>query len=604
MVASAWSDFWELLSEQPVIAEGLLAVVLLVVVLVLFRSIRKTAAELERRKALGEYVQGLDEFLRGDHKEAIATLEKVLERDPENIEARIALGDCYRIIGDAPEAKKHHHHVHKVFGHDLARNFVSLGLDELALRNYDRAVEAFESARNLAPQDRDALAGLARAFAEGGQPVAAAQFLRELYPEGPVEGMGRAERRVAANRFCDAGAEALAEGNLDGAIRFFTEALGFSKENVRARTGLVRAAQALGDEQRAREIVEEHIGALNDLATRDDILFEPAPERVMVATEQPVDTSEALESTTSLPARLEDVSGLAAAVESRTARYACSRCGALQRTYGEICPACSAVGTLSGLESLADVYTRPMADFRETMDELDGSPAFLQALAHKASLGDEEAGRKLIERGIAALPEVFAALPLLEARRALAVTLAELGEAAVPEVRRFHFERAAALRPQAYDDFAAAFYLAAAGDAAAPYLATLHGGRDRAVAGVMADPRVPDSVREAALGLLTSWGEQALFAAVEAAALSGDPAALGYTAKLVKDGDDVARLEKRYLQATLLGRLFGKARGVRPRSGLRQASEALGRAAGREKDPALRAHYTAARERADQGGAA
>ncbi|MGH7162765.1 MAG: tetratricopeptide repeat protein, partial [Planctomycetota bacterium] len=211
MIATAWwADLRDLLRE-PLILEGLVAILLFVAALLVFRRIRRIAEELERRKALAEYVRGLDEFLREDYRAAIATLEQVLQRDPENVEARIALGDCCREVGDPAEAKKHHHHVHKVFGHELGRNFLSLGRDELALRNYDRSVEAFQRALDLSPHETEALAGLARAFAEGGNPVAAAETLRRVYPGGPLAEMGKAERREAARRFGDAGAAALEE---------------------------------------------------------------------------------------------------------------------------------------------------------------------------------------------------------------------------------------------------------------------------------------------------------------------------------------------------------------------------------------------------------
>jgi len=127
----SWDDAIRLLRE-PWFLKTLAAAVLFFGVLLFTRRLRRVAAELERRKALADYVRGLDEFLRGDFRAAIDTLERVLERDPENVEARIALGDCYRETGDAAEAKKHHHHVHRVFGNELARNFLSLGKDELA----------------------------------------------------------------------------------------------------------------------------------------------------------------------------------------------------------------------------------------------------------------------------------------------------------------------------------------------------------------------------------------------------------------------------------------------------------------------------------------
>ncbi|MHC4165142.1 MAG: hypothetical protein ACYSUM_23765, partial [Planctomycetota bacterium] len=65
-MASAWTDFVDLIREQPLVLEGILAILLFVAVLLVFRRLRLIGEELERRKALGEYVRGLDEFLRGE----------------------------------------------------------------------------------------------------------------------------------------------------------------------------------------------------------------------------------------------------------------------------------------------------------------------------------------------------------------------------------------------------------------------------------------------------------------------------------------------------------------------------------------------------------
>ena len=78
-------------------------------------------------------------------------------------------------------------------------------------------------------------------------------------------------------------------------------------------------------------------------------------------------------------------------------------------------------------------------------------------------------------------------------------------------------------------------------------------------------------------------------------------------ATLICDSEGVAELERRYLQAKLLGKLFGARQGRRRAAAdilaatrLPEAAAALGRAAAREKDDALRSHYAAAKSRAEQ----
>jgi hypothetical protein len=81
------------------------------------------------------------------------------------------------------------------------------------------------------------------------------------------------------------------------------------------------------------------------------------------------------------------------------------------------------------------------------------------------------------------------------------------------------------------------------------------------------------------------------------------------TAALVRDvgAEAVELLDRRYLEGSLLRRLLGGQSGARRRAvadvlarcGVPAAAGALGRAAAREKDAALRAHYVKAKERAE-----
>jgi tetratricopeptide (TPR) repeat protein len=618
-ILAAFLDDVKDILGTPLAIEGILAVVLFVGVVLAFRRLRAVAEELERRKSLGDYVRGLDEFLRGDFRQAIATLEAVLASDPENVEARIALGDCYREVGDAAEAKKHHHHVHKVFGHDLARNFVSLGLDEIQLKSHERAVEAFDQALRLSPRDPTALAGMARAYAEAGDAAEAAACLRRLHPGGPSQDLGAKERREASKRFAEAGQAAFEGGDADGAVRFFTEALAFEPRSVRARTGLVRAAHGLGDPDRARRLVEEHVAELKRLSADEEVLFEPAAPRRAApyhaeAASPDGDGAKAGRAeppappASLLPARIEEVGAVVAQVERKTARYACAQCGALHLDYAERCPACGAVGRVEALPEVGSLYLMPIANFHEAVDEVEESAAFVQALARKAAAGDETATKRLLDRGAPALYDVFAALPGIAERRFLGARLAALGPPAALEVRQCHAARGGAAGGTArpHDEFTAAFYLALPAEDAEVFLRTLGEAHDSAVAGVLADPRVPDAVRAAAAARLRGRGG-ALVPLVEAVAASGDGA--DRAAAIVRDlgPEAVDAIERRFLTGSLLTRILGGQRGSRRRAvadilagtGLAAAAELLARAAAREKDPALRAHYLAAKERAE-----
>jgi len=621
----SWLEFVRLVRAEPLVLEAITVVVLFALALWLFRKVRKAAAELERRKALSEYVRGLDEFLRGNHNEARGILEHVLERDPENVEARIALGDCYRETGDPAEAKKHHHHVHRVFGNELARNFVSLGRDELALQNPEQAVEAFRQARKLAPHSPEPLEGLARAYGAAGDPVEAARMLRLRWPDGPTGDLPPRRRRDAAASFTDAGFALLADGDAEGSMRMFTEALAFQAEHVRARMGILRAAHALGDEERAREIVRDHVDELRRLADDEELLFEPpsagratvavARGATREATSEAPETAEGVESATRagagsspfLPAPAEEVRGLVQAVERRTARYRCESCGALARTWSETCARCGLIGTLEAIEELAELYTLPLAGFEQKIDEVEESPAFVQRLAQQAALGDEEAMQRLIQRGPAALYDVFVILPRLEGRVGLGARLAAIGPAAAREVQRCQAARAAI----ADAEFAAAFYCALGQDDARAFVPSLGTQSDAALAAVLADPRSGEATRDVAAALLGERGPGALPALVDALAQRSDAAAVQRAAGLLREwgGAGIESIERRYFQTSVLRRLLG-ARGARRRavadllaaSGMPAGIDLLERVASAEKDRALRAHYSAALDRARREG--
>ncbi|HEX5138808.1 MAG TPA: tetratricopeptide repeat protein, partial [Planctomycetota bacterium] len=464
-------------------------------------------------------------------------------------------------------------------------------------------------------------AGMARAYAEAGHAAEAAACLRRLHPEGPTKEMGARERRDASKRFAEAGQAAFEEGDAEGAVRFFTEALAFEPRSVRARTGLVRAAHGLGDPDRARRLVEEHVAELKRLASDEQVLFEPAAPRPATARLLPAPAGDATPEAggdakaeaakadgSFLPARIEEVGAVVAQVETKTARYTCTQCGALHLDYAERCPACGAVGRIEALPEVGSLYLMPIANFHEAVDEVEESAAFVQALARRAAAGDEAAMKRLLARGAAALYDVFAALPGIPERRALGARLAELGPQAALEVRQCHAARGGGAGGTArpHDEFTAAFYLALPPGDGEVFLRTLGEVHDGAIAGVLADPKVPAAVRDAAQGRLRGRGG-ALVPVAEAVAASGDGAARA--AALVRElgPEAVETLERRFLTGSLLTRILGGQRGSRRRAvadilagtGLPVAAEVLARAAAREKDPALRAHYLAAKERAE-----
>ncbi len=623
MIFAFWNDITTAMRD-PLVLQATLSVAVFIVLLVLFRRIQRAGAELERRKLLKDYVRGLDEYLRGDHNEAIETLHRVLEEDPANIEARIAIGDCYRESGDPAEAKKHHHEVAHVFQSEMPRNYLSLGLDDLALGHHEQAVESFEKASQEEAQRADALAGMAQAYVAAGYPVEAAEALRRLYPEGPAESLNARGRRDAAQRFAEAGRTQLDKDQVEDAVLFFTEALAFDPRNLRARTGIVRAAQQLGDPERAKDLVEKHLASLRDLAADESVLFEPGAAPVPAggadavesrATSATVllaagdDGADGADATSYLPSVAADVGGVVAAVERKTARYECAECGALLRDYDDHCPACGTLGRIQSMESMRAAYTAPIRDFKGAVDEVEENAAYVQSLAVRVSDGDDAAMQKLQAIGPSSIYEVFAVIGSVANPRLFGERVSALGEVALPELRRCHAERSGSmLGPgRAADDFLASFALAFDQD---PQLLGQAG--DRALAAVLADSALKPDIRDRAQTRLQTRGIGALAALVDALTAQNDPGALQRGAVVLAQwgpGTGI-EIEKSYLESSLFGRLLKDRSGERRRlcadllaaSGLPEAVDVLDRAVAREKDAGLRSYYLRAKERAGAAG--
>ena len=252
----------------------------------------------------------------------------------------------------------------------------------------------------------------------------------------------------------------------------------------------------------------------------------------------------------------------------------------------------------------------PLRDHAGAADEIEENTSFVQALARKASVGDEAALERLLGMGTKALYDVFAALPALEARRYLGSRLAALGPVAGREVRACHMASATNGKgARHHDEFTAGFFLALGEDGTAG-LTVLGSGRNAAIAAAMADPRLAEPIRDWAQRLLQEQGMNALVPMVDALAAYPDDDGVRRAAEIALALGDgaIETLERRYLSARLLGRLLGTG-GTRrrvvadilARTGLPAAVDALGRAAAREKDAALRVHYATAKARAEQG---
>ena len=130
---------------DPVVIECIVVVCLTIVGVVFARRLQRIAKRLDSITALSDFIAGLNDYFRGDYDRARSNLELAVAADPQNVEARIVLGDCHRELGDLAEAHKHHTHVRTTFGVDEVENLRSLALDHELRGDHASATSASSS---------------------------------------------------------------------------------------------------------------------------------------------------------------------------------------------------------------------------------------------------------------------------------------------------------------------------------------------------------------------------------------------------------------------------------------------------------------------------
>ncbi|MHC4471279.1 MAG: tetratricopeptide repeat protein [Planctomycetota bacterium] len=426
----------------------------------------------------------MDLYFKGEFEEAKAALEKVLERDPENSEARILLGDACRELGDLSEAHKHHYQVAEVFGQDLPRNRLSLGKDLLAMGRSEEAVPHLAKAAEADPDDRVAAELLLSALLEAGHLRKAVSLAKRLSEGLDGEEAERARRRHATV-LALAGRESVEQGDVREGGQLLRSALKLNPSLVAPRLEIVRAAYLHGSPRAAEKELLAHLKEMSKLAEDGGIVFEPpasplrpaalpraaaapdeAPAPALAAPAAgalpPPDAGEAGVPAGALAAPAEAVAssvpavavpsatlprgpadGLPdapAAVEAgalvrtllpRQATYLCGVCGRAEVVFSEVCPGCGEFGTLLAADETPLV---PVSGMREILDEVQENRAFIRSLVRRAAQGDELAAARLVRNGRRAVNAIFRELLRLPDSARLVRVLSDMGPEAVPAI--------------------------------------------------------------------------------------------------------------------------------------------------------------------------
>lgn len=480
------------LLKEPLAIEALIALILTILLYLAIRGLRGVAARISRRKALTEFVTGVDLFFKGEFEAARDALAKVIERDPENSEARILLGDACRELGDIAEAHKHHYQVARVFGQDLPRNRLSLGTDLLLMGKAEAAIEHLAKVVAADPGDRAAADLLLKASISAGRLSDAVVLAQRLTETSHSESEAARYRRLHARICAHAGHELVEQGNHKDAVGLLKSAIRLNQCMVSPRLEIVRSAYVHGSARAAEKELMSQLREMSKLA-EEGVVFEPplplpviesepvgddpvglpAPEAGPVGPALPEVTGQLalpvpaevadfqalrptkvirdsdvelvepglVRSTGTPPVpRREQMPDAPMAIEAgrfvgallpREAAYSCRECGQVELVYSETCAGCGCFGTLTATD---EAPLEPVPDMKDAFDEIQENRSFLRSQVQRAATGDPQARRKLVAAGERAVKAIFRELLRVPDNSALIQVLSGMGPPVVPVV--------------------------------------------------------------------------------------------------------------------------------------------------------------------------
>jgi lipopolysaccharide biosynthesis regulator YciM len=233
---------------------GAVLALLLGLVRDLGRSYRESQRSREARRAesLGDlYHRGVDAQLSGRVEAAVQTYEELLKGDPAHPQAHARLGELALRRGDAKGALIHH--LDALRGEEQPDLVLAAAED---FRRTGRPVEAAALLERLLARDHDNLVAL-RALRDLG--VAGGQWQPALGAQERIVALGSDRHKEQATRAgieYELGRALLAEGQAQGAIARFREALRSQPDFLPATISLGEAHVAAGDSREALRVWE------------------------------------------------------------------------------------------------------------------------------------------------------------------------------------------------------------------------------------------------------------------------------------------------------------------------------------------------------------
>ena len=368
---SAAQDLLDTLAD-PALLELVFLAALVAWALWMLLALRSALGRLHGRKQLAGYLEGVEAVLAGDPLSGSKLLAPVVAEDPENLGARLALGEAHAALGKPAEAHREHLEARQIFAAEGHKLQLAIVRDLRAAGELGEAQLAVDEALRSAPRDLALQQEAWEIKLEAGRFEEALPHGRQLLGARPDPGL----RRRLAHAAARAGSLRLQRSEMGEAKKLFHAALGYDPENHEARKGRI----LLGEES----------------AEAGELLRLPTPETALVpvdAENQPLVEVEE-DARSGVPALRyfpECVcSGCGAAVsraQQMQARFVCDVCGK------EAAPVYS-----------DDAMVGRLDDAGALLDEIEENERFVRRLAEDGAAGNEVAERQLRELGAAAVP--------------------------------------------------------------------------------------------------------------------------------------------------------------------------------------------------------
>lgn len=351
--------------QDPVFLEIVAITAGVAILLGALLRIRSSLHRLEGRRLLVKYLDGVEACLSGDPETAATVLGSVVDADPENVGARLALGDALYGAQRPVAAHQQHMEAREVFAAGGPQVDLALVKDLRAAGELAEALERVDAALAEHAKDEALLEEAWSLKSEAGAFEGALTAGRSLFQR---RGGAKWRERLAGTA-ARAGMLALSRGEPERAADLFRESLGYDEHNREARTG-----RAL-------------IGSPDDLPLLG-------------------------EGVTDGPLMLTGADSPAARVLAIFPEAVCGVCGTPREGSagnGEHarCPSCG--------DSLPAVYADAeladtLKDAEASVDEIEETDAWFRRLALLAREGDDGARRALIEGGGKALHPLLTTL--------------------------------------------------------------------------------------------------------------------------------------------------------------------------------------------------